>query len=334
MTVVYHDNDADMSLLAGKTVNVVGYGNMGRPIALNLRDSGQRIIVSEPTPEKEQQAAAEGFQVMTASEAAQQSDIIFLLQRDEDMPRVYLQEVSPQLRRGQMLVFSSAYNVAYGFIEAPPFVDVGLISAKTLGPAVRERFISGEGFASFVAVAQDASRQAWPQLLALARAMGALRGGAVEIGFEHETELDLFVQQAILPIFHAAVLMASKLLLQQGYAPEAVFTELYLSGETSDYLKHAAQEGMMEALNASSKVAQFGMLSRYERFADFKMERLMESALQEIRNGKFAQEWSKEAATDYIRLKQLMTQHKKLDVWELEQQTREMLRPDDFGDDI
>ncbi len=329
MTVIYHDEDGRLEVLSGKRVGIIGYGNMGRPVALNLRDSGVEVLVSEPRPEKQTQAAAEGFLQTDIEEVVRVSDVIMLLLRDEAMPKIYLEHVSPSLRRGQALVFSSAYNLTYGFIEAPPFVDVGLVSARTLGAAVRERYVSGEGFASFVAVAQDASRQAWDVVLSLAKAMGALKGGAIEIRFEQETELDLFLQQAILPIFHYAVITAAQLLMENGYPPEAVFTELYLSGETSDYLKQAAYHGLMNALDLQGLPAQYGMLSRYDRFNSTQFMRLMEITLEEIRSGKFAQEWAKEFNADYPRLRQLLKTRKSMDMWELEQQTLDLLRQDD-----
>lgn len=325
MTVIYHDNDGDLNVLAGKRVSVIGYGNMGRPVALNLRDSGITVLVSEPRPERQAEAVAEGFTITPIPEAVQAADVIMPLLRDEAMPKVYLEHVTPNLRRGHTLVFSSAYNVSFGFIEAPPFVDVGLVSAKTMGAAVRERYLSGEGFASFVAVAQDASRGAWPTILAIAKATGALRGGAVEIRFEQEAELDLFMQQAILPVLHQAVIISAQLLMRAGYPPEAVFTELYLSGETSDFLRQAASQGIMGALKLNSLTAQYGTLSRYDRFNDLKLERLMEQTLEEIRNGKFAQEWAKEFSADYPRLRQLLKLREGLDMWELEQQTLELL---------
>jgi ketol-acid reductoisomerase len=328
MTVIYHDEDGDLGFLEGRRISVIGYGNMGRPMALNLRDSGVQVLVSEPRPEKQAEANAEGFTLTAIVEAVQTADIIMPLLRDEAMPKIYLENVTPYLRKGHTLIFSSAYNTAFGFIEAPPFVDVGLVSAKTMGAAVRERYLSGEGFASFVAVAQDASRRAWPTVLAVAKAMGALRGGAVEIRFEQETELDLFMQQAILPVFHQAVIIAAQLLIRAGYPPEAVFTELYLSGETSDYLRQAAAQGIMRALKLNSLTAQYGTLSRYDRFNDLKLERLMELTLEEIRSGKFAQEWAKEFSADYPRLRQLLKHRESLDMWELEQQTLELLRRD------
>jgi ketol-acid reductoisomerase len=325
MTYVFHESDADPTALAGKTVAVIGYGNMGRPAALNLRDSGVQVIVSEPRPERQAEATAEGFTLTPIAEAVQAADILLPMFRDEQMPQTYMEHVSPYLRRGHTLIFSSAYNITFRFIEAPSFVDVGLVSAKTLGAAVRERYVNGQGFPSFVAVEQDASREAWRTVLGIAHAMGALRAGAVEIKFEQESELDLFVQQAILPVLHQAVILAANTLLDAGYPPEAVFTELYLSGETSDYLRLASQIGLNQALELNSLTAQYGTLSRYDRFNDLKLERMMQITLDEIRSGKFAEEWAREYASDYPRLRQLQRERRALDLWTWEQQTIEEL---------
>jgi ketol-acid reductoisomerase len=326
MTAVYHDQDGNADYLSGKRVGIIGYGNMGRPVALNLRDSGVQVWVSEPRPEKRREATDEGFTPVEVIDLVAASDILMPLLRDEAMPRVYLEHVSPHLRRGQTLIFSSAYNLTFGFIEAPPFVDVGLVSARTVGAAVRDRYVSGAGFASFVAVAQDASRNAWTTILAVAKAMGALRGGAVEIRFEQETELGLFLQQAVLPMLHHVVMTAAEMLMRIGYPPEAVFTELYLSGATADYLKQAATSGLMGALQNHALTAQYGALSRFERFNDLKVERLMEITLDEIRSGKFAQEWSREYDADYPRLRTLLQKRLSMELWEMEQQTIELLK--------
>ena len=325
MTVVYHEEDGDIDVLQNKTISIIGYGNMGRPMALNLRDAGLNVLVSEPSLERQDLARSEGFTLTEIGDAVSRADIIMPLLRDEAMPKIYLEQVSPHLRKGQALIFSSAYNITFGFIEAPPFVDVGLVSARTNGAAVRDRYLSGEGFASFVAVGQQTTRDIWRIVLGLARAMGALRGGAVEIKFEAEAELDLFLQQAVLPVFHRVVITAAQMLLRMGYPPEAVFTELYVSGETSDYLKSASQNGLMGALKLNSLPAQYGILSRYDRFNDTRLERLMEITLEEIRGGKFAAEWSKEFMADYPHLRQLMRERERLDIWELEQQTLDLL---------
>jgi ketol-acid reductoisomerase len=333
MSFTYYENDGDLAFLEGRTVACVGYGNMGRPCALNLRDSGVSVLVSDPSAEKGELAQGEGFAVVSISKAAQDADVLMLLMRDETMPQVYIDHISPHLRRGQSLIFSSAYNIAFGFIEAPSFVDVGLVAARTLGKAVRERYVEGTGFTSFVAVGQDASRQAWQTVLAVARALGALRGGAIEIRFEQEAELDLFLQQAVLPVFHEAIIKAADVLMRAGYPPDAVFTELYLSGESSDYLEQAARYGLLNALKSSSLTSQYGTLSRSERIDDLKLERTMEITLDEIRNGRFAQEWAREYAADYPRLKHLLKQRETLDLWELEQQTLDMLHQNDSRDE-
>ncbi|MCK6580107.1 MAG: NAD(P)-binding domain-containing protein [Anaerolineae bacterium] len=328
MTVIYHDEDGDLNALSGKSVAIIGYGNMGRPVALNLRDSGIQVLVSEPRQEKMEQAEREGFELFTMQDAVQGADIIMPLLRDEEMPQIYIESVSPWLQRGQALIFSSAYNLTYGLIEAPPFVDVGLVSARTFGAAVRERFLTGDGYASFVAVAQDSSRQAWELVLAIAKGMGALRGGAVEVQFEQETELDLFLQQSVLPLFHRVVISAAQILMESGYSPEAVFTELYLSGETADYLRTASQFGLLSALEQQALPAQYGMLSRLERLNALQIERLMETTLREIRDRKFAEEWSKEYHANYPRLRHMLRQRREMELWELEKQTLELLHPE------
>jgi ketol-acid reductoisomerase len=328
MSFVYHEESGDLGMLSGKVVACIGYGNMGRPCALNLRDSGVQVIIADPNPEKCTQAADDGFTISSMADAAREADVLLLLLRDETMPQLYMEHISPHLHRGQTLIFSSAYTIAFGFIEAPSFVDVGLVAARALGRAVRENYVAGRGFPSFVAVGQDASRQAWATVLAVARALGALRSGAVEIRFEQEAELDLFLQQSLLPIFHEAIIKAADVLLRAGYSPEAVFTELYLSGESADYLRLASRQGLLQTLRLASLASQYGTLSRGERIDDLKLERTMETALEEIRSGRFAQEWAREYAADYPRLRQLLKQRESLDLWELEQQTLEMLRRD------
>jgi ketol-acid reductoisomerase len=325
MAVIYHEEDGDLQSLGGRRVSILGYGNLGRPLALNLRDSGVAVHVGAADAERGATARAEGFQTRSIAEAVQESRIIFMTMPDEVMAQVYLEQVSPHLRSGDMLVFASGYNVAFGFIEAPPFVDVGLIAPRTLGVAVRERYLSGEGFYSFVAVGQEASGRAWPTLLALAKAVGSLRAGAVEISLEQEAELDLFIQQAILPAVHHIMVTASQLLLRLGYPPEAALTDLYLSGEFTDYLQRAADSGLLHALRLSSLTSQYGIFSRLERFSELKLERLMEITLEQIQSGDFSQEWAREYAGGYPRLQKLIRAQEIMDLWELEQQTLEML---------
>jgi ketol-acid reductoisomerase len=248
-----------------------------------------------------------------------------MMMPDEIMPPFYLEQISPHLQRGQMLVFGSAYNITLRFIEPPPFVDVGLIAPRILGSGVREKYEAGEGFFSFVSVGQDSSGQAWSTLLALAKGIGALKSGAIEISFEQETELDLFMQQAILPAFYHIMTTAANLLISKGYPPEALFSELYLSGEFAYYLKQIGLHGLLKSLGLTTLTNQYGTISRMDRFSDLKMERLMEVTLGEIHSGDFAREWSKEFANGYRRLKTFYKNQEELEIWQLEKQALEML---------
>src|SRR5690349_13032289 len=325
MTVIYHDEHANPAYLTDKQIAVIGYGQFGRPVALNLRDSGVRLMIGALNDASGQSAVNDGLSVGTIAEAVQQSDILIMLLPDEIMPAIYLEQISPHLRRGHTLIFSSAYTVMFRFIEPPPFVDVGLIAPRIPGAVVHELYESGQGFQSFVAVGQDASGQSWNTILAVAQAMGALRQGGIEVSFEQEAELDLFVHQAILPVLHNLLTTAANLLLSRGYPPEAVFTELYLSGELAFYLKQASQFGLLNTLNLAPRINQYSTTSRIDRFDELKLQRLMEDALKEIHSGDFAREWTKEASDNYRRLRSFLKLQENLEIWELEQQTLELL---------
>src|SRR5262245_20933944 len=186
MTVVYHEDDGDIDVLDGKIIGIIGYGNLGRPVALNLRDSGVQVRIGLKPDESTAIIEADGLPFASIEQVARESSIILMMIPDEVMPQVYIDKVSPNLKRGDTLIFGSAYNVAFGYIEPPPFVDVGLIAPRTIGAAVRERYLSGEGFFSFVAAGQDASGRIWQTILALAKGIGTLSAGAVEITMEQE----------------------------------------------------------------------------------------------------------------------------------------------------
>lgn len=326
MTVVYYEDDGDLEVLRGKAIGIIGYGSLGRPIALNLRDSGMIVRVAVRTGEARELAQLDGLVPASIEKVVRETAILLLMLPDEVMPGVYLEKISPNLTRGHTLIFASGYNIAFGYIEPPPFVDVGLIAPRTIGQAVRQRYKSGEGFYSFVGVGQDASGNLWALVLALAKAIGSLRAGAIEITIEQEAEMDLFIQQAILPVMHHMMITAADLLLERGYPPEAVMMDLYISGEFTDYLQSATEAGLLHALRLSSLTAQFGIFSRLDRFQDLKLERLMELTLDEIRDGEFAREWAREYADGYPRLRKLLRHQENLDLWELEQQTIDYLR--------
>lgn len=328
MTMIYYEEDGDLNILAGKLVGVIGYQRMGRPLALNLRDSGVDVVIGGDLVDQER-ARADAFEAASVAEAADRAQIILMALPDELMTAIYMRDISPNLKRGDTLIFVSAYNVAFGLIEPPPFVDVVLVAPRAGGDVLRARFESGEGFLSFVAVWQDASRAAWQVTLAVALAVGSLRAGAFEVSIQQEAELTLFVQQAVIPAFHHIALTAASLMMEQGYPPEAVLLDVYLNGKFSDYIAEAGRVGLLGALGALDKTNQYGAFSRMDRFSELKLERLMEVTLEEIRGGDFAREWVQEFTDGHPRLNKLRKQQESLDLWDMEQQALDMLHPDE-----
>ena len=326
MSIIYHENDARLKVLSGKTVGIIGYGNLGRPVARNLHDSGIRLLIGLREDETRDHAREDGFKPQDIQEIIPKSHILLLLLPDEVLPEVYLETISPALERGHLLVFANGYNIAFGFVEPPPFVDVGMIAPRTIGAAVRTRYLDGSGFFSFVGVGQDATGTTWESLLALAKAMGSLKAGAIEVSMRQEAQLDLFVQQAILPAFHHVMTTAAHVLLEVGYPAEAVMTDLILSGEFTDYLSRVAQGGLLHAMRLSSLTGQYGIFSRLPRFKELKLEGLMEATLEEIRSGDFSKEWAREYEAGYPHLGALLRAQESHELWALEQQILDLLR--------
>ena len=331
MAVIYRDSDANLGLLMDKKIAVLVYGNLGRPFALNLRDSAFPVLIGNRSDAYTEQAYRDGFEVASIADAAAQSDLLLILLPDEIAPQVYLESIAPGLRPGNTLVFASGYNIAFGFIEPPPFVDVALVAPQAVGQSVREGYLEGKGFPSFIAVGQDASGEAWPRALATGKALGALHRGAIELTFQQEAELDLFTQQALMPALRSALLTAIEVLNREGFPPEAVLTSLYLSGELGYIISRWADMGLLPSLRLHSLTHQYGTLSRGERFKEVKLRQQMESVLDTIRRGDFAQEWASDYADGYPRLESLRRRLESMSIWQLEQAALAMLKGDERG---
>lgn len=319
MAKFYLEHDASLAHLQGCRVAVLGYGNMGRSFVLNLRDSGIPVVVGNAHDDYERQARADGFTTASIGEAARYSNIQMLTIPDEAMPRVFLEEVSPNLKTGDLLLFASAYNIAYKFIEPPIFVDVGLLAPRTLGPSVRLAYENGTGYPTYLALHHRATVNPMERLLAVALAVGGLKQGALEVTFQQEVELDLFWQQAILPALHTILASAAQILIRQGYPEEAVLNELYLSGELSEFFRQASEQGLLATLSGMSPMGQYSVLSRTERFQESKIAAQMEGILDLIRRGAFAREWASEFADGYPRLNAVKSRLKESVLWRTEQ---------------
>jgi ketol-acid reductoisomerase len=307
MTKIYYDQDADGAAIAGQTIASIGYGNQGRSQALNLRDSGCTVIVGNIDDDYCERARSDGFETMPIADAAARADILMMLIPDEIMPEVYEREIAAQLTEGDMLNFSSGYNIAFDLITPPPIVDVTLIAPRMIGPGVRDTYVSGEGFPSFVGVHQDATGRALARMLAMARAMGSTRAGCIEMTMHAEATLDLFTEQAFGPAFGSVLLTAVETLVNAGYPPEAVLLELILSGEFEYTFAKIREVGMLEQMDYHSTTSQYGSLSRGIRFAELigPLQERMQKVLGEIQSGEFADEWSRNQTEKLEELRQL-----------------------------
>ncbi len=328
MTTIYRDEDADIGAIAGETVAVLGYGNQGRSHALNLRDSGFEVLVGNIDDPCRENALRDGFEVLPLAEAARRGRLLLLLTSDEVMPEVYRRDVEPHLEEGDLLDFAHGYNVGFDLIRPPPTVDVVMIAPRMIGAGVREAYLSGEGFPSFVGVHQDATGRARKRMLGLARAIGSTRAGCLEMSFRDEAALDLFTEQAFGPAFGQVMMTAIDVLVKAGFPPEAVLLELYLSGELAYSFQKIRELGMLRQHELHSQTSQYGTITRSARFADLRpeLEARMQAILDEIRNGRFAEEWSTGREGKLEMLRQVAKARENLPLARWEDRTRRLFR--------
>jgi ketol-acid reductoisomerase len=322
---LYHDQDADLGMLEGKRIAVIGYGNQGRAQALNLRDGGLDVVVGNREDEFARQAGEDGLAVLSIGGAAAEAGVVLLLIPDEVMPEVFEAQIAPHLAEGTVLVFASGYNIAFGRITPPPSLDVVLVAPRMIGAGVRDLYLAGRGFPSFIGVEQDHSGQARAIALALAKGIGSTRMGVVEVTFAQEAELDLFTEQCFGPAFGQVLTTSVNLLLDEGYPPEAVLLELYMSGELSYTLAKIAELGLVEQTSLHSRTSQYGSMSRGMRFILPELRTKMQEGLAEIRSGQFAQEWAEEQAAGAPTLAMLKEAARSLPLHRLEHELRDAL---------
>ena len=323
---VLHDKDANLDLLEGRQIAVIGYGNQGRAQAMNLRDSGLRVLVGNRDDDYAERAREDQFQVLSIEAAAADADLLMMLIPDEVAPEIFHREIVPHLARGKAVAFATGYNVAFGFITPPSSVDVVLVAPRMIGAGVRDLYLAGRGFPSFIGVAQDYSGQASEIALALAKGIGSTRAGVVEVTFAQEAELDLFTEQCFGPAFGQVLTTSVNLLLEEGYPPEAVLLELYMSGEFAYTLGKIAELGMVEQSALHSRTSQYGSMSRGVRFVLPELRLKMMEGLEEIRSGQFAQEWAAEQETGAPTLEALRAAAQSLPLVQLERELRQALR--------
>jgi len=323
---VYFDEDADLSILKDKIIGIIGYGNQGQAWALNLRDSGLNVIVGNIKDKYWDMAVKDGFKVMPISDAVKKADVICLLIPDEIMPEVYKSEIESYLTAGKTLCFASGYNITYGFINPPDYVNVILVAPRMIGKGVRELYKEGRGAPALIAVRDKSKDLELKIALALAKGIGFTRVGAFESSFEEETICDLISEQVMGAITLAALKMSFETAIEAGVRPEIEVLELYVSGEVFEMWKAIFEMGYLEQAKLHSTTSQYGTLTRQEIFSSNEIKDKIKCIVNEIVTGKFAKEWKLEQQAAYpvfSKLKELTAKHP---IFKAEKRVRELLK--------
>ena len=291
MAKLYYDRDADPSMLAGKTVAIIGYGSQGHAHALNLRDSGVSVLVGlRPDSGSRAAAEAQGLTVLPVAEAARAAQVVMLLAPDTEQPAIYQQSIAPRLAAGDTLMFAHGFNIRYGQIQPPPEVDVSMVAPKAPGHRVREVFTEGAGTPGLVAVAQDASGHALDLALAYGRAIGCTRAGVIETTFAEETETDLFGEQAVLCGGVSALIRNGyETLVGAGYQPEVAYFECL--HELKLIVDLIYQGGLSYMWYSVSDTAEHGGYEGGEQIVTDDVKERMERLLADIQSGEYARRW-------------------------------------------
>ena len=297
MATLYYDKDADLSLIRGKKVAIVGYGSQGHAHALNLVDNGVRVRVGlPPTSKSLAKAKSRGLEVAPVAEVAAWADVIMVLVPDTAQPKVFEQDIAPHLTAGKTLMFAHGFNIRYGTIKPPADVDVSMVAPKGPGHRVRETFQDGSGVPALVAIHQDVSGSAKQLALAYASAIGAGRAGILETTFSEETETDLFGEQAVLCGGVSALVKAGfETLTNAGYQPEVAYFECL--HELKLIVDLMYRGGLSYMRYSISDTAEHGDYVSGPRVIDAKVKETMKAVLDEIQNGAFARRWIEENQT-------------------------------------
>lgn len=292
----YVESDGNLGVLADRRVAVVGYGNLGRPAALNLRDSGVPVLVGSRDDADGRRAATDGFEVLPIDVAVAEGDAVWFALPDEVLPEVLSPAGDVRARPESLWCFSSGYPLAFDLLKLPDDIDVVLLAPRMIGSRIRTMFAAGEGFYSFIGVEQDVTGTARNLLLALAKAFGTLRAGAFEIDAATEAALDLYVEQTVGPVLGAAILSAFQAGTAKGLPAEALALELYLSGEMGATWEAFAEHGFFPGVRLHGHAAAYGGFVRLGEVDQEAMQHRFAETLTDITSGNFARRFQDELA--------------------------------------
>jgi len=303
---VYTDKDADLSVLKNKTLAVLGFGSQGHAHALNLKESGLKVIIGLYEGSKSIEVAREkGFEVVTTGEAVKRADVIFVALPDTKQAKAYEKDIAPNLSKGKTLLFSHGFSIHFKTIVPPKNVDVILVAPKGPGHIVRRQYVEGKGVPALIAIYQNASGKAKKVALAWAKGIGGTRAGVIETTFKEETETDLFGEQTVLCGGASALIQAGyETLVEAGYQPEMAYFEcLHELKLIVDLMNEAGISGMRFSI---SETAKWGDVSVGPKIIDASVKKRMKAALKDIQNGKFAKGWIAEYKGGYKKYNALL----------------------------
>ncbi len=312
MAKIYSDQEADLNALKDRLIGIIGYGIQGRGQALNLRDSGLNVVVSELEDNPNyQKALADGFKPLPANKTAKKADVIQVLTQDHVQASLYRKAIRRYMKKGKSLVFSHGFNIHFKQIVPAENIDVWMIAPKGPGALVREQYVQGQGVPCLVAIYQDASGQALKDALAYAKCIGGTRAGVIETTFKEETETDLFGEQTVLCGGASELVKAGyETLVAAGYQPEIAYYEcLHELKLITDLIYKYGMTGMRQRV---SDTAEYGDYSRGKRVISQRTRKEMAKILKEIQSGKFAREWireNKRGRENFKKMRQENSQH-------------------------
>lgn len=312
MAEMYYDGDADLSIIQGKKVAIVGYGSQGHAHAMNLRDSGVEVVIALKADSKSKPKAEEaGFKVLTVDEAADWADLIMILAPDQHQRSIYNEQIKPHLKTGKTIAFAHGFNIRYGYIEAPEGVDVILVAPKAPGHTVRREFVAGRGIPDIIAVEVDASGTAWETAKSYAKAIGGTRAGVIKTTFTEETETDLFGEQSVLcgGTSHL-VQYAFETLVEAGYQPEIAYFEVL--HELKLIVDLMWEGGIAKQRWSVSDTAEYGDYVSGPRVIDPRVKENMQAVLADIQSGAFAKRFIEDqdnGGKEFLELRAKEEQH-------------------------
>jgi ketol-acid reductoisomerase len=288
VATIYHDEDADLSVIQGRKVAVIGYGSQGHAHALNLRDSGVDVRVGLAEGSKSRaKAEEEGLRVLSVAEAVKEATVIMLLAPDHKQRHIYKESIEPNLKSGDALFFGHGFNIRFGYIKPPANIDVCMVAPKGPGHLVRREFAAGRGVPDIVAVEQDATGSAWPLTLSYAKAMGGLKAGGILTTFTEETETDLFGEQSVLCGGASQLVQYGfEVLIEAGYQPEVAYFECL--HELKLIVDLMYEGGIAKQRWSVSDTAEYGDYISGPRVIDPRVKENMKAVLGDIQSGAFA----------------------------------------------